>query len=729
MHNRATRRQFLATAATAAAAMTCDPRLLAQDAKPAPNQGFRAGAHAIDITPEQMPVIVNGGFTERSANRVTDRLHARCLVLDDGTTRLAIAVVDNCLIPQPLIDEAKRLASQATGIPEKQMLVSATHTHSAPAAVAILGSRADEAYVKFLPGQIAEGIRRAAANLAPAKIGWTTIAVPEGTSCRRWITRPDRAKTDPFGEPTVRAMMHPGFQNPDYVAPAGPADPGLSLLAVQSPEGRPIALLANYSMHYHGASPVSADYYGAFAEEIQRHLGADGQDPPFVAIMSQGTSGDLHNRDYDQPKFRWDKGLLQYAQAIAEPAIAAYKTITYRDSVSLAAAERTMTLRRRVPGAERLAWAKQLAAKIGDRLPKTQPEIYALEAIYLHNDPVRTFKLQALRIGELGIAAIPCEVFGITGLKLKAQSPLLPTINFELANGYEGYIPPPEQHKLGGYTTWPARSAALEETAEPQIVEAMLSLLEEVAGKPRRKVVESHGTYAQAVLAAKPAAYWRMSEFQGPVARDSSGNQRDGRYEDGVAFYLDGPASDAFCGPGVVNRCAHFAGGRMLASVQGLGPSYSVEFWCWNGLPSDARPVTGYLFARATEGQQPASSECLAIAGTAPQPGRLMFSSGQQADSLCGGPEIKLRTWHHVVLVRDGLQVTVYLDGKPCIQGTTKSAASADASRLFFGGRFDQTATFEGKIDEVAVYARAIGADEVAQRFAAGCPSQDVRES
>src|SRR5690606_1445637 len=71
-------------------------------------------------------------------------------------------------------------------------------------------------------------------------------------------------------------------------------------------------------------------------------------------------------------------------------------------------------------------------------------------------------------------------------LKLKAQSPLQPLMNLELAGGAEGYIPPPEQHYLGGYTTWPARTAGLEVDAEPRIVETLLSLLEQVAGAKRR---------------------------------------------------------------------------------------------------------------------------------------------------------------------------------------------------------------------------------------------------
>jgi len=68
-------------------------------------------------------------------------------------------------------------------------------------------------------------------------------------------------------------------------------------------------------------------------------------------------------------------------------------------------------------------------------------------------------------------------------LRVKAESPLKPTFNVSLANGYAGYLPPPDQHKLGGYTTWRARSSCLEEEAEPNIVAKILELLNTVADR------------------------------------------------------------------------------------------------------------------------------------------------------------------------------------------------------------------------------------------------------
>jgi hypothetical protein len=169
-----------------------------------------------------------------------------------------------------------------------------------------------------------------------------------------------------------------------------------------------------------------------------------------------------------------DITLKTYAREVADVAYAAYQKIQYRSQVTLAMAEARLSLRRRVPDEKRLAWARALLAQMAGAKPRNQSEVYVREQFFLHEDPVRELKLQALRIGDLGITAIPNEGFAITGLKLKAQSPLQPTFNIELANGAEGYIPPPEQHRLGGYTTWPARTAALEIEAEPRIVEALL---------------------------------------------------------------------------------------------------------------------------------------------------------------------------------------------------------------------------------------------------------------
>ena len=503
---------------------------------------------------------------------------------------------------------------------------------------------------------------------------------------------------------------------------AGPVDPGLTVLSVQSRTGRPIAVLANYSMHYYGASPVSADYYGRFATALARRIGARDQsgEPPFVAIMSQGTSGDQMWMDYGQPKK--DPGLDAYAVAVAASAERAYRGIAHHDQVPLAMAETTLVLGRRLPDEKRLAWARSIVAGMNGRvLPRTLPEVYAKEAIYLHDEPRRELKLQAIRVGELGITAIPNEVYAITGLKLKARSPFAATMNIELANGSEGYIPPPEQHALGGYTTWPARTAGLEVQAEPKIVAALLGLLEQVAGRPRRALSLIHGPYARAVLASKPMAYWRLDEIEGTTAMDSSGHDRHAHFEGGVAFYLPGP--DA---PGLsINSAVHFAGGFLETRLDDVPETYTLELWFWNGLPNDAREITGVLYSLSVEKADPFPGEYFGLSGKSKG---LSFYSGPtdfvaNADPvtiahLSGKTEIAPKTWHHVALVRSGKRVAVYLDGRSEIDAsdTTNVAPVKNPGWLRMGGRMvgNHAANFEGKLDEVALYDRALSADEIA---------------
>src|SRR6266508_5088302 len=111
---------------------------------------LKAGAFAQDVTPEKFPVSVNGNFADKKATSANDPLHARCLVLDDGKTKLAIVVVDSCMIPREIIDAAKALAEKKTGIPASNILISATHTHTAPTVTGVFGSEPEPEYIKFL---------------------------------------------------------------------------------------------------------------------------------------------------------------------------------------------------------------------------------------------------------------------------------------------------------------------------------------------------------------------------------------------------------------------------------------------------------------------------------------------------------------------------------------------------------------------------------------------------
>jgi hypothetical protein len=440
---------------------------------------FRAGAVAMDVSPLKFPVIINGNMTEVLATQVNDPLHARALVLDDGTEQAAIVIVDSCGLPRELLDMAKRLAHKATGIPTEHMLIAATHTHSAPSVNAALGSEVDLEYARFLTPKIAEAIAEAQTRLAPARIGLGVGRDEKNVGCRRWLMRADTAPTNKFsGKRNDLAQMHPGFNNPKALRPTGPTDPEVPVFAVQRLDGKPLATLTNYSMHYVGAKPVSADYFAVVCNKLQGLLKGDAA---YVGLHSNGTSGDQWLMDYTLPARR-QYSIDSVAGAVAQAAYEAYRQIQFYDWAPLVMQERLLEVGVRMPTPEEVHAARAAVEALDGRKPKTLEEVYARETLLLSEmPPTRELKMQALRIGPYGIAAIPNEVFAVSGLTIKRLSPLKPTFTIELANGCEGYIPPPDQHALGGYETWRARSSCLEETAEVKIVSTALDLLESVA--------------------------------------------------------------------------------------------------------------------------------------------------------------------------------------------------------------------------------------------------------
>jgi neutral ceramidase len=447
---------------------------------------FRAGAYAQDITPAKFPISVNGGMTDRQATAAHDRLHARCLVLDDGTTTIALVVCDSCMIPREVTDHAKAQAAKLTGIPANRILISATHTHTAPTVAGVFQSEPDEAYQKFLAAKIAAGIAKAHGQLAPAKIGWGVGKDETQVFNRRWKVRPgSMLLKDPFDKGTDKVKMNPGYMHADLLEPAGPIDPEIAFVSVQSTKGMPIALLANYSLHYVGGVPaLSADYFGMFANRMATYLDADKTEPPFVGIMSNGTSGNINNVNYGKAgpgKKESGEQARIVAESVAKATFDAHKKIKFHDWVELKMAQKEIELGVRLPDEKEVKRAKDILAAAKKPVLTTQPEIYARETVLMAKYPPKVnVILQAIRIGELGVVANPCETFVEIGLEIKQKSPLKQTFTIELANGYNGYLPTPEHHALGGYETWRARSSYLEANASTAIVATWQELLKKV---------------------------------------------------------------------------------------------------------------------------------------------------------------------------------------------------------------------------------------------------------
>lgn len=445
---------------------------------PPPGAGFKAGADRICITPP-LGSIINGELVPGEARHIHDDLFVRALVLDDGASRLAFAIVDTCVLDRPVCDEAKQLIREQTGIPMDHVLIAADHTHSGGSVCGAHLTPADEAYRSSIPGRIAEAVRGAVEGLAPARIGWGSGSVPQHVFCRRLFIREGAVYANQLGQTGDRVKMNWDSPHPADGEPCAPVDPEVFVLSVHHADGRPLAVLANYSLHYVGdvrLGDISADYFGVFASRIGELLGADAS---FVGILSNGTSGDINNFDpktgpgspapYTQ--------IGKVAEDVAQEVARVVKGIRHRTEAPLRARMAECGAGTRRPsGAEVDEALAVLAGRPVERL-SSWPDNYAREQILLAGYPAEVFlPLQVFHVGELAIAAWPGEIFASTGLELKAKQ-REPLFNIELANGWYGYIPPPEQFPLGSYETWRMRTSFLETNAIPKMMASFEELL------------------------------------------------------------------------------------------------------------------------------------------------------------------------------------------------------------------------------------------------------------
>lgn len=446
---------------------------------------FKVGLATSNITP-RVGMSINGGFQNGTVKNIHDETHAKALVMNDGSQSLAIVVVDLCMIYRKEIDNAKRRAHERTQIPIENMMVSATHTHSSGTACSVFQSDPEEGYLAFLSERIGDAIIRANENLVPAKVGWGSGQEPNQVFNRRWKMKPGTPMLNPFGGED-RVKMNPGVGNPDLLEAAGPTDPEVFVLSFQTLEGKPLGVFSNYSLHYVGGAKggdVSADYYGMYSRRVQELLVENGQTPDrsFLAIMSNGTSGDINNIHWNSKEkikaYAPYEKMYEVANDLAKETMKVLNKTQYHTWVPLNAAVQEIQLGVRLPNQEEVLRAKEIVAKAKGPTMNGSEEIYARETILMNDYPKQvSILLQTLKIGDLAINAIPAEVFVEAGLLLKEKSPFASTFTVSLANGYNGYLPTPEHHKLGGYETWRARSSYLEEDASTKITAALLKLL------------------------------------------------------------------------------------------------------------------------------------------------------------------------------------------------------------------------------------------------------------
>ena len=423
---------------------------------------LRAGAAMADITPP-VGISLAGSLTGRAATSILDPLHARAVVLESGGTRIAFVLLDLVAFGNEDAARARAAAAKAASIPAENICVSCTHTHSAPCTLTIFQSVREAAYIETVIQRVGEAVRQAVERLQPARAAWAN----------GWEPRPGFNRRYHMKDGTVK--MNPGAGNPNVLRPAGPTDPQIPMLMIETAAGRPLALVANFSLHYigdHNGLAISADYYGVFAGLMRERKGAD-----FVALLTHGASGDVNNVDVSQKPVKREPGerSREVAGWIADQVEQQWAKAKFEETVSVAATQDVYKLRvRKLKGAE-LEEARLQSEN--EKLPLVD-RLYGKERLELLKWPDEIpMVIQSLRVGDFAASTFPGEMFCRHGLDLKRASPFPVTAFIELANGFSGYTPTRVDYDLGGYETWLARSAfAAPFTGEEMVALAAMQL-------------------------------------------------------------------------------------------------------------------------------------------------------------------------------------------------------------------------------------------------------------
>jgi hypothetical protein len=382
---------------------------------------LRVGAARVDITPPADAALPMAGYAGRKEGfrGIHDRIFVRAIVVDDGTNRAALVAWESLFVPEAIWADTSKLIATQSGIRPEYLLLSAVHDHGAPTLAVAGASAQQQAYVTFVENAAADAVRRAVAQLQPARVGIGTAKAYVNVNRREIV--PGRG-------------WWLGYND------EGPSDKTVHVLRFDDTTGRPIAFWINYPVHVVIMGPenyqVTGDLAGATSRFVEQHyLGNDrprsdagprvrlrpeekatGDGP--IAVWTSGAAGDQNPVSTASGEdFTLVDGL---GKVLGEAVIRAAASVTTTAAeASLRGAQRVVTCpgRRVDPGSTPRA-----------------------EYTFTDADPV-TIRLSLLTINNIALAGVSGEVFTLIAQRLRRESRFEHAMMVTHTNGSSGYIP------------------------------------------------------------------------------------------------------------------------------------------------------------------------------------------------------------------------------------------------------------------------------------------------
>lgn len=396
-----------------------------------PVSGLRVGAGRADITPE---VGVLNWVTGKPYGSVLDPLHVQAIVFEQGGVKAAILRWDLVDVSESLRDEVRKAIGAALAIPGENILLNASHTHSAPwAPVYTGGHRGKERdtwwAIRHMPAQNefppfkrwmarlieagVEATRAAVASARPATVAIGRVAVNEYLYNRR-------PRAPAWGLAETKPAPAIGYTHPDWNAEVlyggatfGPMDRTFSVVTFQDEQKKNVASLYHVALHsvsiYPSHPGISADWPGAASRTISSLLGGE-------SLFLQGCAGDI------TPWRRGEAAVATMAGGLAQKAQLAVRYGVTLTAAPLVAGRATVGLPLTPAGKSRVG---------ADAVP---------------------VEIQVIALGPLAFVAIPGEPLTDIGTAIRERSPFPQTLVLGYSNGVGvHYVGMPGEKARGGY--------------------------------------------------------------------------------------------------------------------------------------------------------------------------------------------------------------------------------------------------------------------------------------
>lgn len=441
---------------------------------------LKAGFGRVNITPP-MGIPIRGYFKKRYAESVLDELQANALALQAGDIKTILINLDHIGVEQKLSELYRKSISEATGVPKENIIIAATHTHTAADLAMETENELVAEYTAFVKRRLCDVAKFALDDLKEAKLGYGSGRAPNVAFIRRYVMKDGSIKTNP------------GVNNPDIVRPVGDIDDSVNVLRFDREDAETIVFV-NFANHPDvvGENKISADWPGLLRADVERILdntkciffnGAQG-DVNHVNVHPK--DGDLNGMFIDFDDVARGYPHAEYiARVVTGGVLQAFDKVKYIDVDTICSKQQVIDVPSNRPDSKDLPEAHRINDLHNEgkdnELPYEGMMLTTIVAearrmVRLENGPdAFDMRLSAMTIGPVAIIGIPGEPFSGIGKGLKKTEGFDMVIPCCLSNGSEGYFPMQDSYDEGGYE---ARSSRFKAGVAELIIEKGQKLLE-----------------------------------------------------------------------------------------------------------------------------------------------------------------------------------------------------------------------------------------------------------